>query len=50
VDKKITTPPTLQKIFLTKQQTKKKTKKNPRLRAGWDTDYLEQLLDVLQAA
>jgi hypothetical protein len=30
--------------------TSKKSIKLKRLRAGWDTDYLEQLLDVLQAA
>jgi predicted transposase YbfD/YdcC len=35
---------------LRKDTTSKKAIKLKRLRAGWDTDYLEQLLDVLQAA
>ncbi|HCS92849.1 MAG TPA: ISAs1 family transposase, partial [Chromatiaceae bacterium] len=36
--------------ILRKDTTSKKSIKLKRLRAGWDTDYLEQLLDVLQAA
>ncbi len=36
--------------ILRQDTTSKKSIKLKRLRAGWDTDYLEQLLDVLQTA
>ena len=36
--------------ILRQDTTAKKSIKLKRLRAGWDTDYLEQLLDGLQAA
>lgn len=36
--------------ILRKDTASKKSIKLKRLRAGWDTDYLEQLLDILQAA